>query len=53
MKRTDMLDLIEFTIQQTTGCDSDTGDKLYAPDKYMAYAILRAIENAGICPQNG
>ena len=48
MKRSEMLKVIEGAIDRA--CGSVGERRLYPPDNYLAYVILKAIEVAGMAP---
>ncbi len=50
MKRSEMLKIIEDTLEEITGVDPETGDTLYPPHEYISYCILKDIEEAGMLP---
>lgn len=50
MKRSKMLDIIDTTLLRICGCDPDTGDLLWPPNSYIAYCVLKDMEQAGMRP---
>lgn len=50
MKRSEMLSMINSTLLRICGCDPDTGELLWPPNSYIAYCILKDVEQAGMAP---
>lgn len=48
MKRSEMLKLIESAIDNA--CGNDGTQRLYPSDEYLAFAVLKAVEKAGMLP---
>lgn len=45
-----MLKKIEEAIERTTGGDPETEQKLYPSTNYMAWAVLKCVEDLGMLP---
>lgn len=50
MKRSEMLNIIEDTLNRITGAHPETGDILYPAPEYISYCILKDIEKFGMLP---
>ncbi len=48
MKKSELLEKIEHSILRVQGCDPDTGEKLWPSEHYIAYAVLKDLENYGL-----
>jgi hypothetical protein len=52
MTRKEMLKKIEVALENSFGGDPDTGETLYPHTDYMAYVVLKTVEELGMLPPN-